>query len=384
MNYLTLFSVILLTVGLSPAGADETPREVIAEQLIELGYDVFRVTNAGDTILHSAAKKQDLEAVKLAIAYGINPSRTNKAGDTPLHIAATKGNQAICEYLVECGSDLFVANALDQTPYHKALARRDSELMTFLVEHGYQPGDPSEDYLIAIGLNPDYVDNSGNALLHRLAKSKNLELLRELLEQGYDPYVYNKKGESPLTIAVRQRDLDMVALLLQYQNDEYALAHFGDLELATKLGWAEGLRLLFLADRKERLDQAWRLNFRNNAGIALIHYASASGNLETVRLLVEYGADINLQTQSEYWYNPNDPHWWTNEDWDAFAEFSRTGDLERYMQGSGFVHPVASPLTIAQNLHPNNTELLSVLEELGAVAKYEPSVRGESLEKYLK
>lgn len=377
-RFLSTFSLILI-ISIGNIHSEQSSNE-IAEQLLELGFDVYRVTNAGDNVLHSAVKKKNLEAVKLSIDFGVPVSRANKAGDTPLHIAAAKGDLIISKYLIECGADLSITNNLSQTPYHKSLTIKDTDLMNYFIQVGYQPGDPTEDLLIAMGLNPNHIDNGGNSILHRVAKSKNLVLMRKLLEEGYSPYTWNKKEETPLTIAVKAQDSEMVVLLAEFQHDETALADIKDLKIAIKSNWLAGVELLFAMDRNQVCQD--QINSHDDKGIALIHYACTTGNFEIIELLVNLGADINLLTSSEYYHNPNDPCYWSDDDWDTFGELGN--DIDRYSEGSGYVHPVVSPLTIIKRLHPNHASLIEFLVSLDATEHYESSVKNESVEEYLK
>ena len=369
------FFLLVISSGLSA----ESSREEIKEQLLGLGYDVFRVSNGGDNVLHLAAKKQNLEVVELILAYGIDPSRVNKAGDTPLHIAAGKGNLPICQLLVEAGSAITLRNNLGQTPYHKALAKPYEEILQFFEEYGFQPGDDFEDHLLALSINPEHMDAAGNTWLHRLAKVGNLELMNAALQHGHDPFVYNKKMETPLSIAVKRKDLEMTQLLAGYRKQEKTLISFEDLILATKANWAEGLE--FLLSAAPHLIQ--RIDHCDSKGISLIHYGCAEGNLEIVQLLIEFGSDVNKLTQSEYRYGPTDPYYWSSHDWDVWAEVSYDSDMFRYEKDSGYLHPVVSPLAIVRYLHPNNVELQTLLVEHNAQSYYCDSIRNESLEQYL-
>ena len=356
----------------------ESSKEEIATKLAEMGYDVLRVSNSGDNVLHLATKKGNLEAIELAIAYGINVSRTNKAGDTPLHLAASKGQLEICQYLVDAGSDINHTNALGQTPYHKALKQPFPELLSFFKEVGYRPNDAFIDYLVAHDLTPNSVDNSGNQLMHRIVKTKNLELARNALENGFDPNIYNKKGESPLTLALKNQDLEMVQLLLEHQ----AVPLRTDIFVVVQANWMDALKAL---EQKWIDPITWLCSdYSNEKGIYLIHYACAKGNLEMINYLIEHGARVNQCTESQYVYGPRDPIHWSQADWDAWYELSNSGDLSKYTEGSGYVHPKVSPLAVVEYFHPERTDLKEQLIDKGAKSVHYSSVKNEEVENYLK
>lgn len=387
-----VFSCVLTLISLS-LFSNETAlsKENLAEELKAIGYNVLQVSNGGDNALHLAVKKQNLDAISLLLDYGFHPSRANKGGNTPLHLAAAKGNLPICISLLKRGADLNSENELGQTPYHKAMVNPYPNLISLFESYGYRPTDPFKDYLIASGLQPDKIDNAGNHLLHRLAKTKNVELMRATLERGYSPEVWNNKGESPLSFAIKNKDLQMLQLidesyhLLTLESHpfpgEWTLITENDFKTAIQALWKEGLAFIFETNPKviEPL-----INEHNEKGINAFHYACAKGDLEIIKMFIDNGANLNLLTLSEYHYGPNDPIHWTRDDWDAFSEFSMNGDLAAYSAESGHVHPVASPLAIVSLLHPEQEDLISFLTDLGARYDYKASIDNQELQDYLK
>lgn len=101
----------------------------------------------------------------------------------------------------------------------------------------------------------DYVcDNLGRSPLHCCAKTKNLEIAEVLLDAGgADPDIPDWQGRTPLHIAARLGDCDMVALLCDYEANVDAQDEFG---------------------------------------LTPLHYASAYGRVRVLDLLYDYQADI--------------------------------------------------------------------------------------------
>jgi ankyrin repeat protein len=340
----------------------ETDQNAIRERLKELGFDVLIITNSGDTVLHQACRKQNLEAVELALRYGFSPNQANKAGDTPLHIAAEKGNIEICQKLIDAGADVFAKNLLGQAPVHKALKHGQSLLIGFFEQKGYKLEDPFHAYLVSEGLNPDHIDNSGNTFIHRIVASGNLMLMKEVIKNNYhleQLEMKNKRGDTPLALAVKSKNVEMVRLLLERHRPSFVPV--SELVLAAKQGWSEGLKILLDASPTWIVHELFRTESGN---CKLIHYACFSGDLKTVQLLVDRGADINYVTPSEYEATIFKP---IPNSWFEFTMPCWGPPIQPQVQREGgYTHPKMSPLSIAKYFHPESQELQTYLLSKGA------------------
>jgi ankyrin repeat protein len=123
--------------------------DVEAMRLLQtLGADPRRVTSASNTAVMLASgvgyvegsrryrpEREALEAVKLAVAAGVDVNATNANGQTALHGAVYRAANSIIRYLVESGAKVDMPDELDRTPLKLAeqgfnqvasLIRRDS------------------------------------------------------------------------------------------------------------------------------------------------------------------------------------------------------------------------------------------------------------------
>ncbi len=83
------------------------------------------------------SEAEALAAIQLAIAAGVDVNAANATGDTALHIATTTGGgqPAIIRLLVERGARLDVKNKADRTPLDVAMrARQPNETITALLK----------------------------------------------------------------------------------------------------------------------------------------------------------------------------------------------------------------------------------------------------------
>ena len=84
------------------------------------------------------------------------------------------------------------------------------------------------EYLTSVGANPNALDGSGVAPLHRAVRTRSLAAVRALMDAGADPRQPNKAGSTPLHLAVQptgrggagspealQQQVGIVSLLLE-------------------------------------------------------------------------------------------------------------------------------------------------------------------------
>jgi len=67
--------------------------------MLNFGFIFSQATTAnGDTALHLAARRRDVDMVRILVDYGTNVDTQNGEGQTPLHIAAAEGDEALLKY----------------------------------------------------------------------------------------------------------------------------------------------------------------------------------------------------------------------------------------------------------------------------------------------
>jgi ankyrin repeat protein len=115
-------------------------------------------------------------------------------GDTALHMAAAASSRPIAELLMRRGADCRARNRRGAEPLHYAAdgGRRKPRTQAGVIK-----------YLISMGAEPNAVDKTGVAPLHRAVRKRSLAAVRALLDGGANPRKPNKAGSTPLHLAVQ-------------------------------------------------------------------------------------------------------------------------------------------------------------------------------------
>ena len=114
-------------------------------------------------------------------------------GDTALHVAAAAHERELAELLVARGAEVRARNRRGAEPLHYAADGRrhpDAQRQVIL-------------YLIGHGADPNALDNSGVAAIHRAVRTRSTQAVKALIEHGADPLLKNKSGSTPLHLAVQ-------------------------------------------------------------------------------------------------------------------------------------------------------------------------------------
>ena len=119
------------------------------------------------------------------------------------------------------------------------------------------------------------IEETGDTVLHFAARRKNIAIFQLLLDRGADVYAVNKSGETVFHIAAATNNYDLVKYLL----DKNCFTA----DYLTATGEAESVEM-----------HETKIVFNKNSHTAL-HIAAEEGFKDIAELLLEHGADVNLQ-----------------------------------------------------------------------------------------
>ncbi len=139
-----LSSVLFLLLPIAGFGAG--PSEVAdaamhgdkaaVQKLVGQQADVNAAQADGATALHWAVFRSDKEMVDLLIRAGANAKAANREGATPLWLASVNGDAAIIEALIKGGADPNEKLPLGRTPLMVASRTGNVDAMKVLIDHG--------------------------------------------------------------------------------------------------------------------------------------------------------------------------------------------------------------------------------------------------------
>ena len=240
------------------------------EQLLELGAQIDCRDFKGRTLLHEAVNLEDLDMFRLLLSKGV-PYGVDYSGNTVLHELAnpstqhsghrSKGAELLSRIkeIVESGAGPNQPNNLGCTPLHFVSASTPDSM--HIGPGRVQPID----VWIKVGTKVDVADHNGVTPLHVASATCHYRVGR-LLEAGATVGVRTTDGLTPIIVAARCRQSNIVGMLLQH-----------------------------LHGTDERLHA---VQAKDKSGQTALHYACRSGRYETVAILIDAGAEIDARDNS--------------------------------------------------------------------------------------
>jgi ankyrin repeat protein len=178
--------------------------------LVENGANVRVKNNEGWTPLHDATAEGQLEIVKYLISKGSEINLKTNDGTTPLHNAAFFGNFDIVKYLVDNGADINATNQKEETPLDNAFD--PIPIPGFLFK---KKNSPIRDYSGIVKFLKEHGGKlSAKYLLFEASAEGNLDIVKNLIENGISIDVKNNTEQTPLCVAVNIGNYSVVKYLI--------------------------------------------------------------------------------------------------------------------------------------------------------------------------
>jgi ankyrin repeat protein len=171
--------------------------------------DVNARDNKGDTALHCAASRGNLQAIQELLKWKkIDVNLQNKAGETALSLAVQENGWKTSGMILECVRELLrfrgikanIPDTKDRTPLHYAAQDVDADAALLKIP----------------GLDVNAQDNESRTALHCAAEKGSVLVIQALARaQEINGNIQDKQGRTPLHYAALGKDPDCVEALLR-------------------------------------------------------------------------------------------------------------------------------------------------------------------------
>ncbi|XP_075773587.1 protein phosphatase 1 regulatory subunit 12C isoform X2 [Pelodiscus sinensis] len=197
-------------------------------------------TNAdGISALHQACIDENLEVVQFLVENGANVNQADNEGWTPLHVAASCGYKEIAQYLLAHGAHVAAVNSDGDVPLDIAeddgmeallreeIAKRGVDVAAAKREEEELMLQDTRQWLNAGRIEDTRHPQTGASALHVAAAKGYIEVMRLLLQAGYNPNVRDKDGWTPLHAAAHWGVEEACRLLVEHLCDMDTLNNVG-------------------------------------------------------------------------------------------------------------------------------------------------------------
>ncbi|XP_019566516.2 protein phosphatase 1 regulatory subunit 12C isoform X2 [Rhinolophus sinicus] len=201
---------------------------------------VLDSTNAdGISALHQACIDENLEVVHFLVEQGATVNQADNEGWTPLHVAASCGYLDIARYLLSHGANIAAVNSDGDLPLDLAESDAMEGLLKAEIAHrgvDVEAAKRAEEELLLHdtrcwlngGAMPEARHpRTGASALHVAAAKGYIEVMRLLLQAGYDPELRDGDGWTPLHAAAHWGVEDACRLLAEHGGGMDSLTHAG-------------------------------------------------------------------------------------------------------------------------------------------------------------
>ncbi|XP_044311546.1 protein phosphatase 1 regulatory subunit 12A isoform X6 [Varanus komodoensis] len=208
-------------------------------RLLERGADINYANVDGLTALHQACIDDNIDMVKFLVENGASINQPDNEGWIPLHAASSCGYLDIAEYLISQGAHVGAVNSEGDTPLDIAEEEAMEELLQNEVNRqgvDIEAARKEEERIMLRDarqwLNSGHINDvrhakSGGTALHVAAAKGYTEVLKLLIQAGYDVNIKDYDGWTPLHAAAHWGKEEACRILVENLCDMEAVNKVG-------------------------------------------------------------------------------------------------------------------------------------------------------------
>ncbi|KAM7123377.1 transient receptor potential cation channel subfamily A member 1 isoform 2-T2 [Ciconia maguari] len=237
--------------------------------------DVFKVISDGSACrLRSFIKKNRSGLTKV-----------DELNATPLHHAAEGGQIELMQLIID-DSSCEVLNVMDSsgnTPLHWATKKNQVESVSLLLSRG---------------ANPNILNSNMMAPLHMAVQSLHNEIVKILVQHSStDVNLEGEAGNTPIIVACYKDNPEALTLLIENGGKICKPNKTGCMPIHAAAFSGAKTCMEILLKKGEELGHSAKthINFTNNGKCSPLHLAVQSGDLEMIKMCIEFGAQIDLK-----------------------------------------------------------------------------------------
>jgi ankyrin repeat protein len=227
---------------------------------------INKLNSDGFNCLHFACRHFSVEIVKSIISNGGDPNIPTSEGTYPIHFAVHRQDWFMLKYLVLNSADPTIADSKGIKPIQLMLS------FPIMFSHALQDRE-----LHSLFQDPNAPDNTGKTLLHHLARSGDMPVVKLFVNQFRDKIDFRAEDNAGFSAAQVSTTSDIRALLLK-EEERWCARKINDIENLPSAGWLTSPIDAFSNNRPvdvttfHDLLQRFGLDWVDNDGNHFFHY----------------------------------------------------------------------------------------------------------------
>ena len=235
---------------------------IVAFSVPSFSQPAAKIGSEPGELLLQAVRNQDEAAARALLKQGVDVNVTRGDGSTALHWAAHRDHETMVDLLIGAGAAVNAADDHGTTPLWLACQNRSVAVVERLLD---------------AGADPNAALSSGETPLMTASRTGSPAVVKLLLAHGADVNSREgSRGQTALMWAAAQRHPEVVQVLLDAGADIHARSNI----------WHQ------LVNTSGNTDARGVINMAHGGSTPLL-FATRANSIETLRVLVAAGADVN-------------------------------------------------------------------------------------------